>query len=90
MGCKAQVILGEAQTLYTPAGISIRVRIFGVKNNIPIAALPGNLTAELVAKLHKILQFVPGDNVLKTSLNNIGAIFHPALTVLGPDRVDPG
>ena len=27
-------------------------------------------------------QFVPGDNIFKTSFNNIGAIFHPALTVL--------
>mgnify|MGYP001188783897 FL=1 len=91
MGCKAQVILGEAQTLlYASRNINpAQVRIFGIKNNIPIAAIPGNLTAELVTKLRTIFpQFVPGDNVLKTSLNNIGAIFHPALTVLNAARIE--
>ncbi|NLM37105.1 MAG: NAD(P)-binding domain-containing protein [Firmicutes bacterium] len=91
MGCQAQVILGEAQTLlYASRNINpAQVRIFGIKNNIPIAALPGNLTAELVARLRTIFpQFVPGDNVLKTSLNNIGAIFHPALTVLNAARIE--
>ena len=27
-------------------------------------------------------EFVPGDNVMKTSMDNIGAIFHPTVTVL--------
>jgi opine dehydrogenase len=33
-------------------------------------------------------QFVPGDNVLKTSLDNIGAVFHPAITVLNAGRIE--
>jgi opine dehydrogenase len=91
MECRAKIILGEAQTLlYASRNINpAQVRIFGVKNNIPIAALPGNDTVELVTKLRTIFpQFVPGDNVLKTSLNNIGAIFHPALTVLNAARIE--
>ncbi|HEY8393046.1 MAG TPA: NAD/NADP octopine/nopaline dehydrogenase family protein [Capillibacterium sp.] len=91
VGCQAQVVLGEAQTLlYASRNINpAQVRIFGIKNNVPVAALPGNRTAELVTKLRTIFpQFVPGDNVLKTSLNNIGAIFHPALTVLNAARIE--
>ena len=91
LGCQARIILGEAQTLlYASRNINpAQVRIFGVKNNIPIAALPGNQTVELVTKLRTLFpQFVPGDNVLKTSLNNIGAIFHPALTVLNAARIE--
>ncbi len=91
VGCQARVVLGEAQTLlYASRNINpAQVRVFGVKNNIPVAALPGNRTAELVTKLRTVFpQFVPGDNVLKTSLNNIGAIFHPALTVLNAARIE--
>jgi opine dehydrogenase len=31
---------------------------------------------------------VPGDNVMKTSMDNIGAIFHPAVTVLNSARIE--
>ena len=66
-----------------------QVRIFGIKNTIPVAALPGHRTAELVKTLRQVFtQFVPGDNVLRTSLDNIGAIFHPALTVLNAARIE--
>lgn len=33
-------------------------------------------------------QFVPGDNVLKTSLDNIGAVFHPALAILNAGWIE--
>jgi opine dehydrogenase len=91
MGCQAKVIVGEAQTLlYASRNINpAQVRVFGIKNTIPVAALPGQQTVELVTKLRQVFpQFVPGDNVLKTSLDNIGAIFHPALTVLNAARIE--
>lgn len=91
MGCQAEVIVGEAQTLlYASRNLNpAQVRIFGVKNTIPIAALPGQHTVKLVKKLRQVYpQFVPGDNVIKTSLDNIGAIFHPALTVLNAARIE--
>jgi opine dehydrogenase len=90
-GCKADILLGEAQTLlYASRNINpAQVRIFGIKNTIPVAALPGNRTAELVKTLRQVFpQFVPGDNVIKTSLDNIGAVFHPALTVLNAARIE--
>ncbi len=88
---KADVIIGETQTLlYASRSINpAQVRIFGIKNTIPVAALPGQKTAELVKILRAVYpQFIPGDNVLKTSLNNIGAVFHPALTVLNAARIE--
>ncbi len=33
-------------------------------------------------------QFIPGDNVIKTSLDNVGSIFHPAVTVLNAGRIE--
>lgn len=91
MGVTADVIIGEAQTLiYASRNINpAQVKIFGLKNTIPVAALPGQRTAELVNILRQVFpQFVPGDNVLKTSLDNIGAVFHPALTVLNAARIE--
>jgi opine dehydrogenase len=91
MKVKADVLIGEAQTLlYASRNINpAQVKIFGLKNTIPVAALPGQRTAELVKVLRQVYpQFVPGDNVLKTSLNNIGAVFHPALTVLNAARIE--
>ena len=90
-GVKADVIVAEAQTLiYAARAINpAQVRVFGVKNTIPVSALPGQRTVEVVQILRQVYaQFVPGDNVLKTSLDNIGAIFHPALMVLNAARIE--
>ncbi len=90
-GMDKEVLIGEAQTLLyacrntNPA----QVRIFGVKNSVPLAALPGNQTVDLLKIIHPAFpQFVPGDNVIKTGLDNIGAVFHPALMVLNAARIE--
>lgn len=77
--------LGEAETLIYACRIINpgQVRIFGIKNAVPLATFPAYHISDVLATFKKVLpQFVAGDNVLKTSLSNIGAIFHPALTVL--------
>ncbi len=85
------VMLGETQTLLyacrntNPA----QVRIFGIKNSVPLAALPGNQTVDLLKIIRPAFpQFVPGDNVVKTGLDNIGAVFHPTLMVLNAARIE--
>ncbi len=90
-GVKKEIMIAEAQTLLyacrntNPA----QVRIFDVKNSVPIAALPGYQTVEVIKIVHGAFpQFVPGDNVVKTGLDNIGAIFHPALMVLNAARIE--
>ncbi len=77
--------LAEAETLLYASRITNpgQVRIFGIKNAVPIATLPAFHLPDVLASLKNTFhQFVAGDNVLKTGLSNIGAIFHPALTVL--------
>ncbi|QTL98130.1 NADP transhydrogenase subunit alpha [Iocasia frigidifontis] len=83
--CNADLIISETQTfLYASRVVGpARAKIFGVKNRVAIAAFPSNRTREIIDKLYKILpQFSPVENVMKTSLDNIGSIFHPAPTLL--------
>jgi len=90
-GCSAKVVVCEAQTLlYASRAINpAQTQIFRIKNSVPVAALPAHKTPEVVKALRKALpQFIPGDNVMKTGLDNIGAIFHPAVTVLNAGRIE--
>jgi len=90
-GCQAEVIIAEAQTfLYASRKQNpAQVRVFGVKNALPVGALEAYRTVEVVQKLRVAFpQFVPGDNVMRTSLENIGAVFHPAVVVLNAARID--
>ncbi|HQE25499.1 MAG TPA: NAD/NADP octopine/nopaline dehydrogenase family protein, partial [Candidatus Atribacteria bacterium] len=87
----AKVIIAEAQTFIFASRISgpAQVRIFRIKNSVPVAAIPAHQTVEVVQTLRKALpQFVPEDNVLKTSFNNIGAVFHPTITILNAGRIE--
>lgn len=90
---KNKPIIGEAQTLiYACRKISsTKVVIYGVKKSLSVASFP----ARNIGKLMKVLgraysQFVPAVNVLETSLNNFGAIFHPAPTILNSARIELG
>ncbi|MGI6343464.1 MAG: NAD/NADP octopine/nopaline dehydrogenase family protein [Bacillota bacterium] len=90
-GVQADVVVAEAQTLIYAARNNnpAQVTIYGIKNSIPVGALPSHRIPEVVRALRSAFpQFVPGDNVLKTSLDNIGAIFHPALTILNAGRIE--
>lgn len=88
---KGKVVVAEAQTLIYAARSTNpgQVNIFGIKNVIPVATIPSYRTPEFLKLLRVAYpQFVPGDNVLKTSMDNIGAIFHPALTILNAARIE--
>jgi len=88
---KADVIIAEAQTfLYASRAVNpAQVQIFRVKNSVPVAAIPAYRTPEVIAALSAAFtQFIPGDNVIKTGMDNIGAVFHPAVTVLNSARIE--
>ena len=92
-GCRARVYVAEAQTLIYACRISgpARVRIAGIKQRVPLAALPATDTPYVLEKVTSLYpQFVPAANVLETSLDNIGAIFHPAATILNANRIEAG
>lgn len=83
--------IAEAQTLLYAARLTNpgQVHIYGVKNSVPLATLPAYEIGDVLPVIRKVLpQFVPGDNVLKTSLDNIGAVFHPAITILNAARIE--
>lgn len=90
-GCTADVTVGEAQTfLYASRKVGpCRARIHGIKRQVLVAALPARRTAELLAAVKPAFpQFMPARWVWKTSLDNVGAIFHPAVTLLNAGRVE--
>jgi opine dehydrogenase len=93
MGVKARVFVAEAQTLLYTCRLSgpARVHISSVKHQVPLAALPACDTRPVLERLHPLYpQFVAAADVLETSLDNIGAMFHPAGLVLNTGRIETG
>ncbi|RIK35988.1 MAG: NADP transhydrogenase subunit alpha [Chloroflexi bacterium] len=90
-GCTADVIIAEAETLIYASRSEgpAQVRIFGIKEAVPLAALPATATPTVLEALALAYpQFIHGVDVLHTGLNNMGAIFHPALTILNAGRIE--
>jgi opine dehydrogenase len=85
------VRIAEAQTfIYASRALSrSEAMIFRIKNKVPLATLPAHWTAEALRVLNPAFpQFVAGSSVLHTSLENIGAVFHPALTLLNAGWIE--
>ncbi len=90
-GCQADVDLAETETLLYASRSEgpAQARIFRIKEAVPLAALPANRTDRVLAALSSALPyFIDGVDVLHTGLNNMGAIFHPSLTLLNAGRIE--
>lgn len=90
-GCTADVVVGEAQTfLYASRKVAPEVaHILGIKRQVVAAALPASRTPELLEAIKPAFpQFMPARWVWKTSLDNIGAILHPAVALLNAGRIE--
>ena len=90
-GCTANVTIAEAETFIYASRTDgpAQARIFRIKEAVPLAALPAIRTAEVLEKINQAYpQFIDGGNVLNTGLNNMGAIFHPALTLLNAGWIE--
>jgi opine dehydrogenase len=90
-GCSADVIVAEAETfIYASRSDGpAEARIFRMKDAVPLAALPATRTSSVLRALKEAYpQFIDGVNVLNTGLNNMGAVFHPALTLLNAGRIE--
>lgn len=84
-------LVAETQTfIYVSRHTDLaRARIMQIKNSVPLAAIPAHRTPEVLSAVRKAFpQFVAASNVLETSLDNIGAIFHPTLTLLNAARIE--
>jgi opine dehydrogenase len=90
-GCKADVTIAEAETfIYASRSDGpAEARIFRVKEAVPLAALPATRTEQVLKAIQPAYpQYIDGGNVLQTGLNNMGAIFHPALTILNSGWIE--
>jgi opine dehydrogenase len=89
--CSADVTVAEAETLIYASRSEgpAQARIFRIKEAVPLAALPSTRTPQVLKVLHSAYpRFIDGTSVLHTSLNNMGAIFHPALALLNGGRIE--
>ena len=91
LGCKADYIISEAETfIYASRSDGpAQAKIFRIKEAIPLAALPAKRTKIVLDAIHQAYpEYIDGGNVLQTGLNNMGAIFHPALTILNSGWIE--
>ncbi len=89
--CNCNPIICEAETFLFAARSNgpAEARIFRTKFSVPVSALPATRTQEALDVLSPVYpQFIPAKNVLYTGLNNMGAIFHPALTLLNAGWIE--
>jgi len=90
-GCTTDVTVAEAETfIYASRSDGpAQARIFRIKEAVPLAALPASRTQAVLEAIHPAYpQFIDGVNVLHTGMNNMGAIFHPALTLLNAGWIE--
>lgn len=90
-GCQAKILLAEAETFIYACRSDgpAQARIFRIKEAVPLAALPASNNEAVLEVINDVYpQFIDGVNVLNTGLNNMGAIFHPALTILNAGRIE--
>lgn len=90
-GCNKRYYLAEAQTLVYACrliedGI---VNIIGVKDEVLLSALPSADTAYILSVINKYYPcFIKAENILRTSLENIGAIFHPCVCLFNAATIE--
>ncbi|MDF1538337.1 MAG: NAD/NADP octopine/nopaline dehydrogenase family protein [Candidatus Thorarchaeota archaeon] len=79
------ILLGEAQTFSFVSRTTgpDSVLISSIKNSVRISAFPASLNRRMLKSLKRLpLAFELADDVMETSLNNMGAMLHPAPTIL--------
>lgn len=89
--CHAKVTIAETETFIYACRAEgpAQAYIFRIKDAIPLAALPAKHNEKVLAAIAEVYpQFIDGTDVLHTGLNNMGAIFHPALTLLNAARIE--
>ncbi len=89
-GCKAKVIVAEANTLFFAARQKRPdiIEIKGIKKEVSVSALCSRDTDYVINVLSEVFHnIIKADTVLDTSFSNIGAIFHPVIFLLNKERI---
>lgn len=92
-GSNKDVIVAEAQTfIYACRKTSLTsAHIFRTKKEVTLAAIPSIKTDHVIEMLKDAYpQFTPAKDVIETSINNYGAIFHPGPTLLNSGHIERG
>ena len=90
-GCTARFYLAEAQTLVYACRIvqNGTVNIIGVKDEVLLSALPSRDTDYVLSRINPLYpSFRKTTNVLRTSLENIGAMFHPCVLLFNAATIE--
>lgn len=90
-GCDKRYYLAEAQTLVYACRIveNGTVNIIGIKDEVLLAALPAADTDYVLNKINPLYPcFKKTENVLRTSLENIGAMFHPCVCLFNAATIE--
>lgn len=90
-GCKARVYVAEAQTLVYAARLVEDgvVNIIGVKDKVLLSAVPASDTQHVLDVINPVYpSLCAADNVLRTSLENIGAMFHPCVLMFNAATIE--
>ncbi len=90
-GCTNGVIVAETQTfIYASRSDGpTQARIFRIKDAVPLAALPATETPKVLEMLAQAYpQFIDGGDVLQTGINNVGAIFHPTISIFNAGWIE--
>ena len=89
---ECRTVIAEAQTiLHTcrPCGEDAGVDVIAAKRDVPLAALPASETARVLEGIGEVFpQFSEAESVLATSLGNVGAVLHPAPTLLNAGWIE--
>lgn len=90
-GCNARVYVAEAQTLVYAARLvdDGMVNIIGIKDKVLLAAVPATDTSYILDVINSVYPcFCAAKNVLQTSLENIGAMFHPCVLLFNAATIE--
>ena len=90
-GCIKRVYISEAQTLVYACRIveNGTVNVIGVKDEVLLSALPSADTDYVLNKITPMYPcFKKAENVLRTSLENIGAMFHPCVCLFNAASIE--
>ena len=91
MNCTADVVVGAASTLLYSTRLNANgdVYVFGLKSDVPMAALPAKDNPRLEAAIRPVIPaFRIVKNTLYTSLGNLNAMMHPAPMLLNTSRIE--
>ncbi len=85
--------VGETQTLlFTSRELDENeVNIITIKETVAFSTFPDKYTFLVYDTLKEVFpQFIPNENYLEVTLNNVGMLLHPAITLLNAGMMDIG